>query len=139
VLVNVYSCGQWDVNFSPAASAEATRAFRRELRRWHLPTRSDTSLEDLSRMCNPVLRGWVNYDSRFYQSALYPTFQHLARILMRWALRKYQRLRGHQRRAEQAWRYWLRRRSSKRAIGWETFQQLLQTDVLPTPTIVPTI
>jgi hypothetical protein len=28
--------------------------------------------------------------------------------------------------AEQAWRYWLRRRSSKRAIGWETFPRLLQ-------------
>jgi hypothetical protein len=38
--------------------------------------------------------------------------------------------------AEQAWRYWLSRRSSKSAIGWEQFQRLLQTYVLPTPTIV---
>jgi RNA-directed DNA polymerase len=97
--------GKYFVNFSPAASAEATRDFRRELRRWHLHTRSDKSLEDLSRMFNPVLRGWVNYYSRFYKSALYPTFQHLDRILSRWALRKYKRLRGHQRRAA----HWLRR------------------------------
>jgi RNA-directed DNA polymerase len=97
--------GKYFVNFSPAASAEATRDFRRELRRWRLHTRSDKSLEDLSRMFNPVLRGWVNYYSRFYKSALYPTFQHLDRILIRWALRKYKRLRGHQRRAA----HWLRR------------------------------
>jgi len=97
--------GKYFGNFSPAASAEAARDFRRELRRWPLHTRSDKSLEDLSRMFTPVLRGWVNYYSRFYTSALYPTFQHVDRILVRWALRKYQRLRGHQRRAA----HWLRR------------------------------
>jgi RNA-directed DNA polymerase len=41
--------------------------------------------------------------------------------------------------AEQAWRYWLSRRSSKSAIGWEQFQRLLQTYVLPTPKIVHNI
>jgi group II intron reverse transcriptase/maturase len=96
--------GKYFVNFSPAASAAALRDFRHELRRWHLHTRSDKSLEDLSRMFNPVLRGWANYYGRFYKSALYPTFQHFDRILVRWAVRKYKRLRGHQRRAAQ----WLR-------------------------------
>jgi RNA-directed DNA polymerase len=97
--------GKSFVNFSPAARAEAMRDVRRELRRWHLHTRSDKSLEALSRMFHPGLRGWVNYDSRFYKSALYPTFQHLDRLLVRWAMRKYKRLRGHQRRAA----HWLRR------------------------------
>ena len=41
--------------------------------------------------------------------------------------------------AEKAWRYWLSRRSSKSAIGWEKFQKLLETYVLPTPKIVHTI
>ena len=41
--------------------------------------------------------------------------------------------------AEKAWRYWLSRRSSTSAIGWEKFQQLLQTYVLPTPKIVHNI
>jgi group II intron reverse transcriptase/maturase len=97
--------GKYFVNFSPAASAKATRNFRRRVRQWHLHTRSDKSLEDLSRMFNPILRGWSQYYGRFYKSALYPTFQHIDRILVRWAMRKYKRLRGHQRRAAQ----WLRR------------------------------
>jgi RNA-directed DNA polymerase len=97
--------GRYFVNFSPAVSAEALRDFRRELRRWRLHTRSDKSLEDLSRMFNPVLRGWANYYGRFYKSALYPTFQHFDRILVRWAVRKYKRLQGHHRRAA----HWLRR------------------------------
>jgi RNA-directed DNA polymerase len=41
--------------------------------------------------------------------------------------------------AEKAWRYWLSRRSSKRAIGWEKFPRLLQTDALPTPKLVHAI
>ena len=41
--------------------------------------------------------------------------------------------------AEQAWRYGVSRRSSTSAIGWETFQQLLETSVLPTPRIVHNI
>ena len=41
--------------------------------------------------------------------------------------------------AEKAWRYWLSRRSSTSAIGWEKFQQLLETYVLPPPSIVHNI
>ena len=41
--------------------------------------------------------------------------------------------------AEKAWRYWLSRRSSTSAIGWEKFQQLLETYVLPPPRIVHNI
>jgi len=41
--------------------------------------------------------------------------------------------------AEQAWRYWLSRRSSTSAIDWAKFQQLLETAVLPPPSIVHNI
>ena len=43
------------------------------------------------------------------------------------------------RHAEKAWQYWLSRRSSQSAIGWEKFQQLLQTYALPIPKIVHNI
>jgi RNA-directed DNA polymerase len=38
--------------------------------------------------------------------------------------------------AEEAWRYWLSRRSNKSAISWEKFQKLRKVFVLPTPKIV---
>src|SRR5438093_402603 len=41
--------------------------------------------------------------------------------------------------ADEAWQYWLSRRSSKSPICWEKFQKLLQTYVLPTPRIVHNI
>jgi RNA-directed DNA polymerase len=97
--------GKHFINFSPAISDEAAKEIRKEMRRWRLPERSDKSLEDLSHMFNPVLRGWINYYSRYYKSALSPTLRHFNRLLVGWATRKYKRLRRHRRRAE----YWLGR------------------------------
>ncbi len=97
--------GKFFVNFSPAVSNKAGKAMREKARRWKMHLRSDKSLEDLSRMFSPVIRGWINYYGRFYKSALYPTLRQLNRTLVRWATRKFKRLRRHRRRAE----YWLGR------------------------------
>jgi RNA-directed DNA polymerase len=51
----------------------------------------------------------------------------------------FRRLEDVRRDAAKAWRYWLSRRRSKSAIGWEKFPRLVQTSVLPTPKLVPTI
>jgi len=53
--------GKFFVNFSPAVSNEATKSIRKTMREWRLYRRSDKSLEDLSGMFNPVLRGWITY------------------------------------------------------------------------------
>jgi RNA-directed DNA polymerase len=56
---------------------------------------------------------------------------------------QYYGIRGNSRRiaavhyhAEEAWRYWLSRRSHKSAISWEKFQKLKKVFVLPAPRIV---
>jgi RNA-directed DNA polymerase len=87
--------GKSFINFSPAVSNEAGKEMRQETRRWKLHLRSDKSLEDLSRMLSPKVRGWIHYYGSFYKSALYPTLRHLNRILVRWAMRKFKRLRHH--------------------------------------------
>ena len=96
--------GKYFVNFSPAISNKAAKRLRDEAKSWRWHLRSDKSLEDLARMFNSVIRGWINYYGRFYKSALYPTLRCLDRRLVRWARRKFKRLKGHRRRAEQ----WLR-------------------------------
>nr|CBH37051.1 probable RNA-directed DNA polymerase (reverse transcriptase) [uncultured archaeon]CBH38004.1 probable reverse transcriptase [uncultured archaeon]CBH38007.1 probable reverse transcriptase [uncultured archaeon]CBH38194.1 conserved hypothetical protein containing group II intron, maturase-specific, and reverse transcriptase domain [uncultured archaeon]CBH38523.1 conserved hypothetical protein containing Group II intron, maturase-specific, and reverse transcriptase domain [uncultured archaeon] len=95
--------GKLFINFTPAVSNNAAEAMRQKARRWKMHLRSDKSLDDLSRMFSPIIRGWINYYGRFYKSALYPTLQHLNRTLVRWAMRKFKRFRHHRRRAE----YWL--------------------------------
>lgn len=85
--------GRLFVGFSPAVSNEASKRIRREMRRWRLHLHVSKTLTDLARMVNPILRGWINYYGRFYRSALFSTFRCLNKTLVRWAMRKYKRLR----------------------------------------------
>ena len=116
--------GGFFVSFVPAISNEAVKSIRSTIRQWHFTWRTDKSLEDLSHMFNPVIRGWINYYGSFYKSALYSTFQHFDHILAWWALRKYKRLRGRNRRACQ----WVRR-ISKHQPWLFAHWQLLQSAV----------
>jgi len=93
------------LGFIPAVSDKAAKGMRQEMRRWKFHLRSDLSIEDLSRFCNSILRGWINYYGQYYKSALYWTFNVFNRILTRWAMRKYKKLKGHRRMAA----HWLGR------------------------------
>jgi hypothetical protein len=97
--------GKFFVNFTPGISNAAAKAIRQTIKGWKLRCRIDKQVDDLARMFNPVIQGWINYYGRFYKSALYPTLRYLDRRLAQWATAKYKRLRRHRRRAD----HWLRR------------------------------
>jgi RNA-directed DNA polymerase len=85
--------GLFGVSYLPAVGPKALKAIRQTIRGWTLQTRSDKALDDLARMFNPYIRGWINYYSHFYKSALYPTLRRIDVFLIRWARRKFKRLR----------------------------------------------
>lgn len=85
--------GLYGTSFLPGASPKALKATRQAIRRWSLQTRSDKALDDLARMFNPYIRGWINYYGHFYKSALYPTLRRIDAFLIRWARRKFKRFR----------------------------------------------
>jgi len=91
--------GKHFVSFLPAVSKDAVKAMGREIRSWHISRRSDKSLGDLARMFNSIVQGWINYYGRFYKSMLYPLLRRINDHLVRWAMRKYKRLRRRERRA----------------------------------------
>jgi len=97
--------GKFFINFTPGVSNKAAKAMRHTIRNWRIHLKPDKSIDDISRMFNPVIRGWINYYGRFYKSALYPVLRHMNRVLIHWARRKYKRLSCHRRRAE----HWLGR------------------------------
>jgi RNA-directed DNA polymerase len=93
--------GKHFVSFLPAVSKDAVKAMGREMRSWHIARRSDKSLTDLARMFNSIVQGWINYYGRFYKSMLYPLLRRINQHLVRWACRKYKRLRRRERRAKE--------------------------------------
>jgi RNA-directed DNA polymerase len=110
--------GKYFINFTPAVSNKAKKSMQQTIHDWRMHLKPDKTLEDLSHMFNPVLRGWVNYYGRFYKSEMYSVLRHMNRALVRWARRKYKRLAIHQRRAN----YWLgriARREPKLFVHWQ--------------------
>lgn len=87
------------VSFTPAVSAVGLKAMRQKTRTQNFRNRTNLSLNDIARIYNPVLRGWLQYYGRFRPSAMYPVLRHFNRTLVAWAMRKYRRLKGHKTRA----------------------------------------
>jgi RNA-directed DNA polymerase len=87
------------MSFSPAMSAKAKKAKSKQIREWRLIRRSGTDLSDLAEEINPQVRGWINYYGAFYRSELYSIAARIDQHLVRWAMRKFKRLRGKPQRA----------------------------------------
>jgi hypothetical protein len=73
-------------NFRPAASRRSLTRISRKIRRWAPHHRSDKSLAELAEM-------WINYYSHFYRTQLRPSPQRIDAYVIRWARRKYKRMR----------------------------------------------
>lgn len=114
--------GNLFLNFSPAVSAKAAKSIRQTIRSWKIHRWTQLSIEELAASFNPVLRGWINYYGRYYKSWLAPILWQLDYALVRWAKRKYKRLKGSQRKAR-AWVRRLAQRQPRLFAHWQiTFQ-----------------
>lgn len=87
--------GSCFVNFLPAVSGDACKQMGREIRRWRLHRWSGKTLTDLARSINAIVRGWINFYGRFYRSELVRFLRRINDYLVRWAMRKFKRLRRH--------------------------------------------
>ena len=94
------------MSFLPAISKKAAKAVRQTIRGWLLAnSRNNQTLEDLAKLTDPYVRGWMNYYGQFYRSKCVLVLRHLNDMLVQWAMRKYKRFR----RREQAAAHWLGR------------------------------
>lgn len=84
--------GNLFLSFEPAVSKDALKKMGREVRSWHLHTRSELSFQELARRINPVVAGWINYYGRFRPWELNPFLMRINAYLVRWIRRKYKRL-----------------------------------------------
>jgi hypothetical protein len=104
-------------SFQPAASPKALTRISQEVRGWTLHKRSDKSLTELAEMYNPCIRGWITYYSHFYKTQLRPTLKRIDVYVIRWARRKFKRMR-HQTKGARDWFDRLRRANPKLLAHW---------------------
>ena len=103
--------------FLPAVSPDKLTDMSRKAAAWRLHRRSTWTLDDLAEEVNPALRGWLNYFTVFYPTAVMPIGMRMDRHLMRWARGKYKRLERSDGRAR-AWLRGVRKRSPDLFAHW---------------------
>ncbi len=91
--------------FMPAVSRKAMKSISQTIRGWRLHLRSDKALNDLAEIANRHIRGWINYYGSFYRTELSSTLLRIDFYVIRWARRKFKRLR----RKTKGTRDWLER------------------------------
>ena len=90
------------LGFNPANSDAARKRLGQEIRHWRVHLRSDQTLTALAQRINAEVRGWITYYGRCFPSVVTPILDRINGYLVRWARRKYQRLRAH---PQRAWRF----------------------------------
>jgi group II intron reverse transcriptase/maturase len=111
------SHGRARTGFLPAVAPGKLTDMSRKAASWRLHRRTTWSLDDLAEDVNPVLRGWLNYFTVFYPSAVIPIGKRVDRHLMRWARWKYKRLERSEDRTR-AWLKGVRQRSPNLFAHW---------------------
>lgn len=89
------------IGFLPAVAPEKLAEFSRKIASWRVHRRTTQTLNEIARWLNPVLRGWFNYFTVFYPSAVIPLCERIDRHVMRWARWKYKRLKRSGKRARE--------------------------------------
>jgi group II intron reverse transcriptase/maturase len=107
-------------SFLPAVSLDATKKMLRTIKSWKLSRQTPVSLGELASRYNPILRGWLNYYGHFYKSALLRVFDRFEAALVRWARRKYKKLKRHPGRSFQ-WLWRVARRQPQLFVHWRAY------------------
>jgi RNA-directed DNA polymerase len=80
-------------NWLPAVSNKAMTSMRDKMKKWNTLRIAWCEIEDLAREMNPVVRGWINYYGKFYQTKLKSFMREINLKIARWARTKYKKVR----------------------------------------------
>jgi len=81
--------GKKFTGYLPAVSKEAGKKFRDRIKELRVLKQTQHDIDHLVSILDPMIRGWYNYFSRFYSSALRDMTEWLDNALVRWLRRKF--------------------------------------------------
>jgi RNA-directed DNA polymerase len=83
--------GRMRLGFVPAISPQSAKSIRSKLKDWCFSRHTHWTIERVADYWNPILRGWMQYYSRFYRSKLHKVLTHFDRRIAIWLARKHDR------------------------------------------------
>ena len=86
-------------SFNPAMSKKSLKEISNKINSWKLQRWTSLSLEEIGKIINPKIRGWIQYYGKFYKTEIFKIWRQLQRKLLKWFMSKYKNYRGHIRRS----------------------------------------
>ncbi|WP_304441251.1 group II intron maturase-specific domain-containing protein [Cellulosilyticum sp. I15G10I2] len=62
--------------------------------------KTECKIEMIAECINSIIRGWINYFGKYNAVTIKYSLDCVERRIVKWAMRKFKRFRGHRRRAE---------------------------------------
>lgn len=114
--------GKLFTNFSPAISDKAKQKLRDEIKSWQKTIKPNATLNEFARTINPVAGGWINYYGKYHASELCGIVYYIETTIMRWAKRKYDKLKRSWQKARE-WLLKVKERQKTRFRHWQWMQR----------------
>ena len=77
------------IGFTPAISPKAVKKINEAMRKWKIQKWVESTVKEMAKSINPILRGWINYFGAYNRSRLYRVFVKLNDRIIRWSMNKY--------------------------------------------------
>lgn len=86
--------GELFYSFTPAISPKATKRITEELRQMAIQNLVSFTIDQIARLLNDKVRGWINYYGQFRKSEMHLVFNRLNARLVKWVRKKLKRAAG---------------------------------------------
>ncbi len=108
--------GKFFVAFTPAISRKSAKKVRDKIASWPILRNSKANLNAIASYSRAILQGWKNYYGKYGRAELKRVLFYFNEKLVRWAKRKYKRLKTERRAVR--WIIGYRQREPKLFVHW---------------------
>ena len=108
--------GKFFVTFTPAISGKSAKKVRDKIASWTILRNSKANLNAIASYSRAILQGWKNYYGKYGRAELKRVLFYLNEKLVRWAKKKYKRLKTERRAVR--WIIGYRQREPKLFVHW---------------------
>ena len=109
--------GEMRNNFICYVSKKSAKAFRVKIKSLEIHKKTGSTIQMISEVLNPMIRGWMNYFGKYNPSAMKYTLEVIERRIVKWAMSKYKHFRGRPERAER-WLSKIKQREPRLFAHW---------------------
>lgn len=114
--------GKLFTNFSPAISDKAKQKVRDETKELLKEIKPTDLIEEITKIINPPVTGWINYYGKFYASELKSIMGFIDTVIVKWVKKKYGKLKQSWKKAKN-WLEGVKTRQPKLFKHWQWMQQ----------------